>query len=269
MARQPIKRLVADAHLPSIMGGGVLVRWVPDELFPCSLGPLVYTVLVGTSPSDEFKKLAEVQDDTQYLDQEDRAFTRAQSVWYAIMTTDRQGTRYFSPPQKMGSVWRKREWLLAREIVRQAMVRLKRRRAGTRGFLLRRRLVGEQCTECLDPDTGQVKNPSCATCYGTGLIGGYHPPIECYVDQQPEKIVIRLDPQQGILSEKTGVWSVLAYPPFSTNDFWVDANSGLRYRVQEQIATICHIESIPIVQQLQAEAEDLDDIIYQYPVNCT
>ena len=266
---QPVKRIVVDAHLPAIMGGGVLVRWVPEERFPCALGPLTYVVLVGDSPSAEFKKLAEIQGDTQYMDTENRAFTRSLDVWYAIMTVDRNNKRYFSPPQRLGCVWEKREWLLAKEIVRQAMVNMKRRKAGTRGFLLRRRLTGDRCTECTDPDTGQVMDPNCATCYGTGIIGGYHPPIECYVQQQPERIVIRLDPQQGLLSEKTGAWNVLAYPPFSPNDFWVDANSGLRYRIQEQIATVAHIESIPVVQQLQVEAEDLDDIIYQFPVNCT
>ena len=269
MGVEPIKRLVVDAHLPFAMGEGVVVTWVLDELFPCDRRPLLHTILVGDSPTAHFQKLGTVEDGTEYLDTQKRTLTKALDVWYAVMTVDQLDNKFYTPPQRVGSVWRKREWLIAREAVRQAKVRLINRRGGTRGFLLRRRANGTPCRTCTDPDTGKITLPDCPACYGTGITGGYYPPIECYVDPSPEQLLIKLDPSQGLISAKTSVWGVLAYPPFHPNDYWVDANSGLRYRIGEQVATTAHIENIPIFQQVQAEAEHLKHVIYTYPVSCS
>lgn len=265
----PIKRIVVDGHLPVAYGDGVLVRWVVNEDFPPDRQPLTHTVLVGNSPTDNFSKIGVVENDTQFLDDQKRVLTRTQDVWYALMTVDARGERYFSPPQKLGTLWRKREWLIAREVVRQARVRLIKRRAGVRGFLLRRRVIGQPCPVCLDQDTGRIKDPSCLTCYGTGITGGYYPPFECYVDQNPEQLAFRIDPQQGMLTEKISTWACLAYPPFHPNDYWVDSASGLRYQVRETIAVTSRLENVPLTVQLQVEAENLNHVIYRFPINCT
>ena len=265
----PVKRVTIDAHLPLAYGDGVLIEWVIDESFPCNWGPLTHTVLVGNSPSDQFTKLDEVFDDTVYVDPVKRSLTTLLDTWYAIMTVDAKGKRYFSPPQKVASRWAKREWLIAREATRQAKVRLIKRKGGVRGFLLRRRVVGAPCSTCLDPDTQRITDPMCEECYGTGITGGYYPAVECYVDQHPEKLVFKIDPTLGIITDKLGARNILAYPPFHPNDVWVTATTGLRYLVQETVATIAHIEGVPLFQQIQVEAAELNTAIYKYPVPCT
>lgn len=268
MAEEPIKRIVVDAHLPYSISNGVLVRWVLNGQFPARYHPLTHEVLVGDSPSARMQKIGQVVNDEEFLDDTRRDLTKNQDVWYAIKTTDATGEVYYSRPQKMGSSWGKREWLIAREMTRQAKVRLIKRRAGVRGFHLRRRTSGVKCP-CVDPDTGRVKDPNCPECYGTSFVGGYHPPVECYVDQHPEKVLIKLDAQQGLVSEKVSAWNTLAYPPFRPNDFWVDARNGLRYRIQENVATVAHLEGVPIFLQVQVKAENNSDPIYNFPIDQT
>lgn len=262
----PIKRIVVDGHLPYSVSSGVLVRWVMNDKFPTRKYPLKHIVMVSDAPSGVMTTLGEGINIDEFLDGTRRDLTKHQNVWYAIKTIDKEGEVYYTPPQKLGCVWRKREWLLAREATRQSAIRLVKRRAGVRGFFLRRRTSGNLC-ECVDPDTGQVTDPDCPKCYGTKYEGGYHEPIECYVDQHPEKVMLKLDATQGMLSDKVAVWNVSAFPLFHPNDFWVDANSNKRYRIQENVAVIAHLEGVPLFLQVQVKLEDMGSPIYTFPVD--
>ena len=261
----PIKRLYIDAGVPVMSGVGIGLQWEISPEFRHR--ELSFDILFGHHPTDTFSKIATVEGVDQYLDTERRVFHDTMSTWYAIKTTDTvTGEFWFSPPQHAGAVWRKREWLIAREIVRQEQVRLERVRAGTRGYLLRRKSFGEECPVCVSPETHQVQDPSCPTCFGTGIVGGYYPASEVWLELQPERLLRRLDPDQGQLTHAVSSARVLAYPPVNPNDYWVSAKSNRRYRVQEGVTKLAQIDEEPLVLGFDVQIEHMNHIIYQVPV---
>lgn len=266
MSDHPIKRLTVDALLPISLGIGVEVSWQVQDAF-CRR-PLSFDVLYGRTATDTFKVLERgLTDVTSWVDPIDRQGTLVlEPGYYALRVQDTAtGEKWYSPPQASGSNWTNHDWRICREIVRQERVRLTKCRAGSRGFLVKARTVGEPCS-CANPDTKQVYDPSCGNCYGTGFGQGYLPPIECYVDQNPDKAYRRLDPQQGLLSEILTTWRVLAYPRFEPRDFWVDANTGERWRIGSQIQTLAQRLSVPIIQQLQVTRLEPSRPEYNVPV---
>lgn len=261
----PINRIRVDALLPTLLGSGTLIEWEISDKY-CSRD-LEFAVLYGRSPTDTFQKLGTTQD-TYFIDTEERRGGVDTEVYYAIVSRDDETDEtWSSQPQRAGSNWGKQQWRLAREIVRQERVRLTKGAApGVRGYLCKRRNYGEQCSECTDEHTGKVIDPDCGTCYGTGIVGGYYPPVEVFVDQNPDKVVRKLTQDQGMLKDSISSWRVLAYPRFETNDFFVDASQNLRYKIQPQVQTVGHISGIPIVQQVEVKLEERHSPIYEFPV---
>jgi len=260
----PIRRLLIDALPPLIQGQGTFICWRLHKDW-CTKS-LEYAVLVGVSPSGPFKKVGLTQD-TEFVDSVERRHGVSQDVYYTIITQDRDtGEQYRGPVQRVGSAWNHREWRMARELVRREMLRMVKGEMGVRGHVLHRRDSGERCS-CIAPDTGSVKNPACTLCYGTGYVGGYYPPIECWVDQNPERIIRRLDPEQGALSQVITEWRTLAYPPLEPNDIWVDATSDKRWRVMGDIRSIAHIRGIPIIQQVSVQILERERPEYEFPID--
>ena len=269
MADHPIKRLTVDALLPVSLGLGVEVRWQVRDNF-CRR-PLSFDVLYGRTASDTFKVMAKgLTDVTTWVDPVDRQGNLQTAFGlYALRVTDtKTGEKWYSAPQQAGSNWTNHDWRICREIVRQERVRLIKGRAGSRGFLCKAIAVGPACS-CANPDTGDVYNPNCGDCYGTGFAGGYYPPIECYVDMNPQQAFRKLTDDQGLVSDTLISWRVLAYPRFEPRDFWVDANTGIRWRIGANIQTAAQRLGVPIIQQVQVDKMEQSRPEYSFVVGDT
>jgi len=57
--------------------------------------------------------------------------------------------------------------------------------AGRRVLVLSERTLGTRCSNCWDHVKRRKKFSDCKTCYGTGVIGGYYRPQECYAVKPP------------------------------------------------------------------------------------
>jgi len=124
----------------------------------------------------------------------------------------------------------KREWLHAREIVRQAYVDLFKG-GGRQGLLSIRKRWGVKCPNCREWVTGKPTSSTCGTCLGTGFTGGYHPPIEYWVKSGPGKDVTRRPTEMGMVSPvREEVWGV-AWPMVSELDIWTDDSTAQRHEV--------------------------------------
>jgi len=265
----PIKRLIVDAGVPAMLGRGVAISWQLNKTF--ELRELRHTVLFGRYPNDAFIIVGTVDNDTYFEDPIDRILNAdVFNRWYALKTTDiNTQEHWYTSPVHAGSTWRKREWLIARDIVRQESVRLIKRRAGTRGWLLRRRFSGTRCEDCVEPETGRITDPECETCFGTGFVGGYYDPMEFWVDLNPEKLMRRLTPDQGIISGIVKTGRALAYPPAMPNDYWVSAKSGIRFKIGDQVVKVAEIEEEPLIVQIDMTPEQTNHIIYSVPIGET
>lgn len=264
---QPIKRLVIDAHLPAVCDAGARLQWLLDSAFCRQAGDLVFDILVGNAPTDKFVKIGETTADF-YLDSSQRDLTKLLQIYYAIRTRNVvTGERWYSPPQRIGCQWEHNDWRVAREIIRGWHVRLRKGRAGTKGWLLKRRNIGAVCTECTDvDDPNRILKGNCAACYGTGIVGGYYDPIEKWVDAGAERIMRALEGDQGYQTQVIRSFKAAAYPPLDSNDYWKDSTSGLIYKVQTTIATIAHLRMVPILQETEVDVEERSHVIYTFPI---
>jgi len=68
-----------------------------------------------------------------------------------------------------------------------------------------------------------------------------------------------------MLSEVVKDVVFLAFPPIDTNDYWVDATTGIIYKFQSDLATIAELRMVPILQRARVTVEDRGNIIYEYP----
>lgn len=264
-----IRRFIVDGGVPLMTGRGVAVRWDMDPVW--AKRNIQVKVLFGRTATDEFTVIATVTGDTEYLDSTDRRLNNdLTTMWYALKVEDLDNGEYwFSNAQPVGTAMRKREWLVAKEIVRREYVRFTRLRAGVRGFHLRRRITGQVCTYCTSPETGQITRANCPYCYGTGFVGGYYKPQEMWVEMNPDVKMRRLDPEQGMISGVQKNIKCLAYPVAHPNDYWVSAKTGLAYRFLDGMTTIAQLEEEPLIIGCDVYIEHSDHVIYKFPIPTT
>lgn len=53
-------------------------------------------------------------------------------------------------------------------------------------FIYPKKKEGDRCTNCWDKVLKRVTISKCQTCYGTGFMGGYYPPMPAWVDINPD-----------------------------------------------------------------------------------
>lgn len=137
------------------------------------------------------------------------------------------------------------------------------------GYLLKRKLFGTECPDCVDTHTKEVTNSDCSTCYGTGKVHGY------WKSLIPKKIIVSspLD-STPIFDTSLNLGTVapaetkVKFPgliPISPYDVWVYPHSSKRfYIVQVQVSA--DIAGLPIVYDATMRQAELSDIIYQYNI---
>lgn len=57
---------------------------------------------------------------------------------------------------------------------------------GVPAMVYKKRREGTYCPECWDQVLKRVTKSSCQTCYGTGRIGGFYPPIDVWMSFEPD-----------------------------------------------------------------------------------
>jgi hypothetical protein len=175
-----------------------------------------------------------------------RVYGRFQWTHYRIQLTTGEGTYLSAATNSLGAMGH-RDWNKANEIIRQQAVRLKAK-AGSEGYLLKRRLHGTPCSECLDTMTGEIRNPQCETCLGTGFEEGYYDPVPCfYVELQ--EAGFRSHVKDGVGTTDDGVRAagrMINVPQIFSYDAWVDKVSDHRW-IMHSIKSEAEIRGTPII----------------------
>ena len=153
-----------------------------------------------------------------------------------------------------------RQWLLARAIIRRAILRPLGLDNFT-GYLYKRKLYGTVCTDCVDPITGGILNSDCTTCKGTGKIDGYWLAAENKLfNIQPEgENTSRSD--RGTINDVVIAGQMIGIPIINRNDVWIDANSDRRYLIQG-VNTAAEINRVPIITAVELRLAEFSDVIY-------
>ena len=251
-----------------VMTGGTLVEWSLHPQF-ADAGPYTFQLQggrTGLHDADDWINLGAVLSNTySAVDSEQRDFGQMQRWHYRLKLSTSNGVYYSDPQAALGNL-SQRDWSLVREISRQALLRLKNG-AGRKGFLLKRRLAGERCPECLDKQTDEILNSSCTVCYGTGFLDGYFAPFPCfYVEQTPWKLRSHQDQMAPGNEQVTLGGRMLAVPRVFSYDVWVDADTDQRWIIHGMQAEV-EIRGLPVIlYPVEMRLAPFTNVIYRFPL---
>lgn len=220
----------------------------------------------GTTRVDDWAAVPGATDTNVFMlsDSAPRLWGKTADVHYRVALTTGTGATYYSQPANVYGTLGKRDWLSAREIVRQEQLR-HAKQTSVRGYLVKAYRYGPLC-ECVDAVTKEVRNSRCPTCYGTGFAGGYFKPLPfSYADVSPEQTREMINAQTGT-SKQQGVQArMLAEPQVYALDVWVAADSDLRYYIHP-VKVEAQVRGVPVVISAELRVAPFTDIIYTLPV---
>jgi hypothetical protein len=245
--------------------GGTLVTW---DLRPSFRGtaPYIFTLQWSEHNTGEYVDVDGPMTNVFFgIDDEKRTFNVEIESAYRVKLVA-SGLTYYSEPKTPYNNWNRHDFKIARDILRkEAAVRLDKY-VGEQGWLLRRRIWGARCTECLDWDTQAVTDPKCTSCHGTGIVGGYYNAIPFTIDPTPEARKKELSDKLGEIENIVRKARVISIPPVTRDDVWVSAASDRRYYIHS-VQNVAEIRGMPIVSVIEIRQAPFNDNAYSIPLS--
>jgi len=255
--------------LAQTTASGVYLSWdIFEDIFNINDPPFIFTVLRGTEFTEDPAAFTEVSPPLEniytYTDTTGISIGKWVNYFYMIKLATSLKVVYSSPTAPFGGVSDKQ-----RNIVKAAIRRahVSARHMPTMPcILLKRRYTGTVCS-CRDPITKEVLNPDCATCYGTGIVGGYY-------QEGSEKTILTTTPLNSLpafdTSVKTGsmtqskmVAKFAGLPPIRRGDVFVNTPTNRRFYVTgSQVSA--EVQGFPVIQDMELQLADYKDIIYSF-----
>ena len=258
----------AMVHVSFLIRGGTRVMW---QMLPTFSDPLPWSFQLqagktGGQNSDDWVDVGLPVENTCYaIDPTKRSYGRNQDTHYRVVVTTPRAV-YYSAPTATCGILNPRDWRIAKEIVRKERLRL--RYTSQDGYLLKRRVSGENCTRCLDLQTNEVTDPFCPQCYGTGKQCGYFYPLACiWADLSPKTRRMHQDDQgvRGTVSDIVIPARMLMLPLIDENDVWVSRKTDDRYFIH-RIQDVAEIRGVPLAANVELRPAAYTDVIYSIPI---
>jgi len=255
-------------HVSYLIRGGTRVMWqlIPEFNDPL---PWEFQLQVGSTggqESDDWEDVGSPVENTCYsIDATKRVYSKTQNTHYRVKLTTSKGIYYSDPTAKEG-ILNPRDWRIAQEIVRRERIRL--RYSAQDGYLLKRRVTGENCTRCLDLQTNEVTDPYCPICRGTGKQCGYYYPMSCiWADLSPRTRRMHQDDQarRGTVKDIVVTARMLLLPLIDEYDVWVSRQTDDRYYVHS-IQNIAEIRGVPLIGNVELRPAPFTDVIYDIAI---
>jgi len=256
-------------HVSYLIRGGTRVMW---DVLPNFDGPMPWTFQLqvgetGNPLADDWENVGLPMDNVFYaIDGEQRVWGKTNLTHYRVLLTDAEGTEYYSDPVDGLGVLSRRDWRIAKEIIRKETVRAKL--AAPRGYLLKHRVTGLPCTQCTEWQTEEVTDPDCPECRGTGIQCGYYYPIGCvWADLQPKTRRAHIDNSaaRGTTDDIVISGRMLMLPLLDSYDVWVNAKTDDRYYLHK-IQHVAEIRGIPLIANVELRPAPFTDIIYSVEI---
>lgn len=260
----PITRLNVDY----LTEGGARVTWEIDRSLVDS-GPYTFQLQQshgGGTASDEWTDIGPPAVDPPYLiDSDKRLWGQSITLRYRVILTTGEAT-YASPPVNADGNLSRQQWLEVREILRKETLML-RGFTGVNGFLLKAKRYGTRCS-CVNTDSREVMNSSHLLCYGTGYIGGYHPPVASFfanTDPTTTKERVAYNEDRGTTKPVTTWARMTGTLPLVHKDAFVAIGSDDRYYIHTVKEAATRV-GVPIVYMVELRLAPRSDILYTVEV---
>jgi hypothetical protein len=247
--------------------GGTRISWGLKPGFKAP-GPFHFYVDFGRAGTSEWKMVqtTPVVDECTLIDPEQRYYDQTSDFYYRVrlLLPNQNNTAYVSQPQQANGLWSKRDWLVAKEIVRKEYLQ---QRKGTNktcvGFVHKRRRWGQPCELCQEYDTREPQS-WCETCFSTGFVGGYFKAVDMTMTLTAPTREFKFSDNSGIHNDITRMGRCVAYPHLDTNDVWVRRDNGERYFVNS-IKHVAELGGIPLIYEVELRLAPVSEIIYLIP----
>jgi hypothetical protein len=260
----------SDLTVQPLIGYGSLVSWLLHPRFR-DPSPYLFTLQVsnaGTPNADDWEPVSNspLEDVFSLEDPVRRLFGKHTFAHYRVKLETSIAT-YFSAPVAYHNIWDYHDRQRIKNIFRQERVRLIQGRAGVEGYLLKRRNHGPRCTECIDIQTQESRNPQCPVCYGTEYLYGYYPPYPCfYVEKSLESFDSKVsEPRNTTNSGQIIKGRMLNIPPVHSFDIWVEKATDLRW-VLRGIQSVADIKGRPVVVSAMLALLPFTHPVYQFTI---
>lgn len=231
------------------------------EIADTSLDPHDFTFTVERSEAQygPFDQISEpFSDKYDFRDVIVNLMSRWRTYFYRIRVTRRSdGKESVSDAAKLGA----RPDLIALEVRRQETI-LFREHIGRRCWTFPVKTFGQRC-RCYDKVTRQRLVSQCETCYDTSYVGGYHDPVEMYIQFDPSPK--HIEPQQLFETQQQNATArTLYFPVLKPRDIIVESENR-RWRI-ERVSTTRRMQAV-LHQELVLHEIPGTDIEFKIPVN--
>lgn len=163
-----------------------------------------------------------------------------------------------SGPQGLFYNLSKRQFLTVKEIARKNQLSRKIN-IGIYCKIYKKIVFGPKCNICIDPHTGYCTNSKCATCYGTTKKGGYHTPINAWIEiVEGDRAII--PSELGVIENRLAI-AKLGFPIVQKGDIIVEVERNHRWYI-EKIVSRESLRSVPVDQTLDIRMISYKDIEY-------
>lgn len=255
-------------HVSHLTRGGTRVLW---DLLPSFADPLphVFQLQVGPTSNpdaDDWEDVGLAMENSFYaIDGEQRVFGKTHYFFYRVQLSTSVGIYYSEPTAGLGVLGR-RDWRIAREIVRKE--KLLHRLGSQEGYLLKRRWSGVRCSKCLDPQLGESLDPHCEICFGTRFVCGYYFPMPCvWASLPPRTHRKHLDGGQGrgTISDVVVKGRLLMLPLLQEYDVWVSGDLDDRYYVHT-LEHAAEMRGVPLIAAAELRPASATDVIFDIEI---
>lgn len=249
--------------------GGTQICWgLSKNYFPKE--PLHFYVDFGRSGTDTWVALNKepIIDDCCFTDPCQRTWEMLTDAYYRVRMLQPSVPDcpvVKSAPVRANGRLNKKDWLVAREIIRKEQVQARVEDAF--GFLLKRKKFGQACPHCRDWDTKEIIDSNCPYCYGVGIIGGYYPGVQYSVTMEANwnrKLNVG-QPPQGMHSNIVKQGRVTLYPSIDTKDIWVRGDNDERYII-DSYTVVASYRGLPLIAMATLKLAPATDIVYSVPI---
>lgn len=223
-------------------------------------GPWIFKVQEGKSPTGPWETISPDIVNAYSWKEKDREPVNKSNILYFRVLLSTRDASYASPVIQPYGTLSRRDFLVAREVMRQAVLHSKGM-AGIECLVYLLSTTGPKCTHCIDPITGMVRDSHCKYCLGTGRDPAFNGPYPIWADFSEDNQHKTETDKTGTVEKKSFQVKVIGNPCLKHGDVLVDPSSDKRYYI-DVVAVTAEMRRVPVIQTLVVDEVPQTDKIY-------
>ena len=241
--------------------GGFLYSWEMAGGFD-DPAPWIFIVQRGPSDNGPWETISpELVNVIAWKDEGGKNLVgKSNTLYFRVVLRTSRGEYFSHAIQPYGDLTR-REYLLAREIIRREALRA-RVLAGVECDMYIRSTFGPRCTFCIDPVTGDVRDSNCKKCFGTGRYPAYCGPHRMMLSFSPDVSHVKQNSNDGTHETRTFEAIAIGNPVLKKGDVIIDKAQDKRY-VVGVASVVSEVRRVACLQKIGFDEAPLNDPVYR------